>query len=114
MGRLSRECATFCRHLIGWPPNDYVVGKYRAFHALPVAEKELRGGTLDRILLAVAVRHPLLTRLAESGWNLAATAAALGVSEAQLGLRIEAAGFGHLLRQDVLDRHRAQARDRAK
>ncbi|MER5644346.1 hypothetical protein [Streptosporangium sp. NPDC002524] len=55
-------------------------------------------------------RGHLLTRLAATGWNVAATAAALGVTEPELGLRIEAAGFGHLLRQDVLDHYRARAR----
>ncbi|MEV4378847.1 hypothetical protein [Streptosporangium sp. NPDC049644] len=55
-------------------------------------------------------RGHLLTRLAAAGWNLADAAVALGVTEAQLGLRIEAAGFGHLLRQDVLDHYRAQVR----
>ncbi|MBB4919670.1 ARPP-2 domain-containing protein [Streptosporangium saharense] len=55
-------------------------------------------------------RGHLLTRLAACGWNLAETAAALDVTERQLALRIEAVGFGHLLRQDVLDRYRAQAR----
>ncbi|GAA4188030.1 hypothetical protein GCM10022252_22580 [Streptosporangium oxazolinicum] len=55
-------------------------------------------------------RGHLLTRLAADNWNMADTAATLGVTEPELGLRIEAAGFGHLLRQDVLDRYRAQAR----
>ncbi|GAA3419514.1 ARPP-2 domain-containing protein [Streptosporangium vulgare] len=55
-------------------------------------------------------RGHLLTRLAAAGWNVADTAAALGVTEHELGLRVEAAGFGHLLRQDVLDHYRAQAR----
>ncbi|GAB2813403.1 hypothetical protein GCM10027176_17310 [Actinoallomurus bryophytorum] len=55
-------------------------------------------------------RGHLLTRLAACDWNLPDTAAALGVTESELGLRIAAAGFGSLLRQDVLDRYRAQAR----
>ncbi|MFI6507095.1 ARPP-2 domain-containing protein [Streptosporangium sp. NPDC050855] len=55
-------------------------------------------------------RGHLLTGLAATGWNLADTAVALGVTEPQLGLRIEAAGFGHLLRQDILDHYRARAR----
>ncbi|MFJ2033303.1 ARPP-2 domain-containing protein [Streptosporangium sp. NPDC087985] len=55
-------------------------------------------------------RGHLLTRLAADGWNVADTAATLGVTEPELGLRIEAAGFGHLLRQDVLDHYRAQLR----
>ncbi|HEU5025890.1 MAG TPA: hypothetical protein VFV01_13305 [Spirillospora sp.] len=55
-------------------------------------------------------RGHLLTRLAAHGWRLDATAAALGIGEAALALRLERAGFGHLLRQDVLDHYRAQAR----
>jgi hypothetical protein len=55
-------------------------------------------------------RGHLLTRLAACGWNLSDTATALGVTEPQLGLRLQSAGFGFLLRQDVLDRYRAQAR----
>ena len=55
-------------------------------------------------------RGHLLTRLAANDWSLPGTAAALGVTEPELGLRIEAAGFGSLLRKDVLDHYRAQAR----
>jgi hypothetical protein len=49
-------------------------------------------------------------QLTAGGCNLTDTAATLGVTEPELGLRINAAGFGHLLRQDVLDHYRAQAR----
>jgi hypothetical protein len=55
-------------------------------------------------------RGHLMTRLAAHGWNIAETAAELGLTEAQLGARINAAGFGHLLRRDVLDRYRAEVR----
>ncbi|MFC5753720.1 hypothetical protein ACFPZN_49570 [Actinomadura rugatobispora] len=55
-------------------------------------------------------RGYLLTRLAAHGWNLETTAKALGTDAAGLGLRLERAGFGYLLRQDVLDHYRAQAR----
>ncbi|MDP9849670.1 ARPP-2 domain-containing protein [Streptosporangium lutulentum] len=55
-------------------------------------------------------RGHLLTQLAANGWNLTYTAATLSVTEHELGLRIDAAGFGHLLRQDVLDHYRAQVR----
>lgn len=55
-------------------------------------------------------RGHLLDRLAAHDWHLARTAASLAVTEAQLGLRLESAGFGYLLRQDVLDRYRSQAR----
>ncbi|ROP37131.1 hypothetical protein EDD40_2419 [Saccharothrix texasensis] len=52
-------------------------------------------------------RGHLLTNLAAHHWHLATTAAALGVTEPQLGLRLQAAGFGALLREDVLARYRA-------
>jgi len=55
-------------------------------------------------------RGHLLSRLAAKDWHLAATAADLGIDEAQLGLRLESAGFGFLLRQDVLDAYRKQKR----
>ncbi|MET8575255.1 hypothetical protein [Streptomyces sp. NPDC005012] len=57
-------------------------------------------------------RGHLLDRLAAHDWHLADTAAGMGLDEAQLGLRLENAGFGSLLRQDVLDRYRRQRRDR--
>ncbi|MFD0559421.1 hypothetical protein FB566_0062 [Stackebrandtia endophytica] len=57
-------------------------------------------------------RGYLLDRLASNDWHLADTAAELGIGEAQLGLRLESAGFGHLLRQDVLDGYRKQRRVR--
>jgi hypothetical protein len=55
-------------------------------------------------------RGYLLRRLAEHDWRLSAAAAALGTDEGALALRLERAGFGYLLRQDVLDHYRAQRR----
>lgn len=55
-------------------------------------------------------RGHLLDRLAAHDWNLADTAAELSVSEAQLGMRLESAGFGYLLRQDILDGYRRRTR----
>ncbi|MCO5972702.1 ARPP-2 domain-containing protein [Actinoallomurus soli] len=55
-------------------------------------------------------RGHLLTRLAAGDWSLSTTAAAMGVTEPELVRRIEAAGFGYLLRQDVRDHYRARAR----
>jgi hypothetical protein len=55
-------------------------------------------------------RGYLLTRLAANDWNLADTATAMRISEADLGMRIQSAGFGALLRQDVLDRYRSRLR----
>jgi transcriptional regulator with GAF, ATPase, and Fis domain len=57
-------------------------------------------------------RGHLLTMLAAHDWHLAGTAAGLGITPAQLGLRLESAGFGFLLRQDVLDGYRRQGRTR--
>ncbi|WP_035840967.1 ARPP-2 domain-containing protein [Kitasatospora azatica] len=55
-------------------------------------------------------RGHLLDKLAEQDWHLGRTAAELGITEPQLGMRLEAAGFGSLLRQDVLDGYRKRAR----
>ncbi|MFF7356887.1 MULTISPECIES: ARPP-2 domain-containing protein [Streptomyces] len=57
-------------------------------------------------------RGHLLSKLAANDWHLADTAAELGIDEAQLGLRLESAGFGFLLRQDVLDGYRKRGRTR--
>ncbi|GIH28325.1 hypothetical protein Aph01nite_66350 [Acrocarpospora phusangensis] len=63
-----------------------------------------------RLSEAQSRRGYLLDRLAEHEWSMPATAAALGTDEADLGLRLARAGFGHLLRQDVLDAYRKSAR----
>ncbi|MFI0412306.1 ARPP-2 domain-containing protein [Actinomadura sp. 3N508] len=63
-----------------------------------------------RLSEAQVRRGYLLKRLAEHDWRLGATAAALGADKAGLALRLERAGFGYLLRQDVLDHYRAQAK----
>nr|WP_329348226.1 hypothetical protein [Streptomyces sp. NBC_01261] len=55
-------------------------------------------------------RGHLLSRLAAHDWHLADTAAELGLTADQLGLRLDSAGFGFLLRQDVLDGYRKQHR----
>jgi hypothetical protein len=62
-----------------------------------------------RLSEAQTRRGHLLDRLAAHDWHLGATAAALGTDEARLGLRLESAGFGYLLRQDVLDGYRRRA-----
>ncbi|MGI5169203.1 ARPP-2 domain-containing protein [Spirillospora sp. CA-253888] len=55
-------------------------------------------------------RGHLLSGLAANDWSLKLTAAALGTDETTLALRLDRSGFGHLLRQDVLDHYRARAR----
>ncbi|MEU6343881.1 hypothetical protein ABZ883_23410 [Streptomyces sp. NPDC046977] len=59
-------------------------------------------------------RGHLLDRMAAHDWHLADTAAGLGIDEAALGLRLESAGFGFLLRQDVLDGYRRRAAPRGR
>lgn len=103
----------------------YAMGRYRLSRFLPPFERQ-RENHIGEVITDEAGRLAylktfrlsenqvrrghLLTRLAAGGWSLSATATALGVTEPELGLRIEAAGFGSLLRQDVLDHYRAQAR----
>ncbi|GAA0376607.1 hypothetical protein Acor_31480 [Acrocarpospora corrugata] len=63
-----------------------------------------------RLSEAQCRRGYLLARLAEHDWNVQDTAAALGTDAAALGLRLDRAGFGYLLRQDVLDAYRRAKR----
>ncbi len=103
----------------------HTMGRYRLSRFLPSFERQRENhigelitdetGTLAylktfRLSEKQIRRGHLLTRLAAADWHPANTAAALGVSARDLALRIESAGFGHLLRQDVLDHYRAQAR----
>ncbi|RAY16058.1 hypothetical protein DPM19_03740 [Actinomadura craniellae] len=55
-------------------------------------------------------RGHLLAALARNDWHVEDTAAELGTDAAQLGLRLERAGFGSLIRQDVMDGYRARVR----
>jgi hypothetical protein len=63
-----------------------------------------------RLSEAQTRRGHLLTLLAAHDWHFGATAEALGVSRDQLASRLENAGFGALLRQDIRDHYRAAAR----
>jgi hypothetical protein len=63
-----------------------------------------------RLSAAQARRGHLLSRLAAHDWELNATAVELGTDRDGLVLRLDRAGFGHLLRPDVLDACRATAR----
>nr|WP_042192840.1 hypothetical protein [Kibdelosporangium sp. MJ126-NF4] len=55
-------------------------------------------------------RGYLLNQLASHDWHLPSAAAALGSTEAELGLRLDSAGFGYLLKEHVLARYRANWR----
>lgn len=59
-----------------------------------------------RLSVDATKRAFLLSQVAAHQWNLDATAATLGSSTEQLALRLERAGFGGLLRPDVLAKAR--------
>ncbi|GAA3452897.1 ARPP-2 domain-containing protein [Dactylosporangium matsuzakiense] len=63
-----------------------------------------------RLSAAQARRGFLLSRLAACDWSLDATAEALGTDRRGLVLRLDRAGFGYLLRPDILDACRAASR----
>ncbi|MBE1488453.1 ARPP-2 domain-containing protein [Plantactinospora soyae] len=63
-----------------------------------------------RLSAAQTRRGHLLGQLAAYDWNLDATAEALGTDRPGLVLRLDRSGFGHLLRPDILDACRNQAR----
>ncbi|GAB3964495.1 hypothetical protein GCM10029978_025120 [Actinoallomurus acanthiterrae] len=103
----------------------YEMGPYRLSRVMPSFERqrdEHIGELIDddagrlaylktfRLSENQVRRGHLLTRLAACDWRLSATAAALGATETELVRRIEAAGFGYLLRQDVRDHYRARLR----
>ncbi|SPF03140.1 ARPP-2 domain-containing protein [Streptomyces sp. MA5143a] len=57
-------------------------------------------------------RGHLLSRLAANDWHLENTAHELGIEGYQLGIRLASVGFDFLLRQDIMDGYRKQARTR--
>jgi hypothetical protein len=65
-----------------------------------------------RLSAAQIRRGHLLSTLATRDWHLDATATALGTDRQGLVSRLDRAGFGHLLRPEVIDACRAHARRR--
>ncbi|GLY24426.1 hypothetical protein [Micromonospora sp. NBRC 101691] len=63
-----------------------------------------------RLSAAQTRRGYLLSKLAAHDWNLDATAAALGTDRPGIVRRLANAGFGHLLRPDIIDACRNHAR----
>jgi len=63
-----------------------------------------------RLSAAQVRRGHLLSQLAAHDWNLDATAAALGTDRDGLTGRLDRAGFGHLLRPDIIDAYRFSRR----
>lgn len=63
-----------------------------------------------RLSAAQTRRGHLLSQLAAHDWELDTTATALGTDRQGLTLRLDRAGFGHLLRPDIIDACRNRAR----
>jgi hypothetical protein len=63
-----------------------------------------------RLSAAQTRRGHLLSRLAAHDWEFDATATALGTDRQGLALRLDRAGFGHLLRPDIIDACRNSTR----
>jgi hypothetical protein len=63
-----------------------------------------------RLSAAQTRRGHLLSQLAAHDWNLDTTAATLNTDRQGLTLRLDRAGFGHLLRPDIIDACRNRAR----
>jgi hypothetical protein len=69
-------------------------GRLAYLHSFRLSETQIRRGRL-------------LRELSEQDWNLEDTAASMGLAVPALAARIDAAGYGGLLRQDVMDHFRA-------
>jgi hypothetical protein len=90
--------------------------RHRAAAAVAGLPAQRRGTTAHlktfRLSEKQVRRGHLITQFAANDWNVADTAKAMRLSEAELGMRVQSAGFGVLLRRDVLDGYRAQLRNR--
>ena len=64
-----------------------------------------------RLSAAQTRRGHLLSQLTANDWDLDATATALGTDRHALVQRLDRAGFGHLLRPDIIDACRKRARE---
>jgi hypothetical protein len=63
-----------------------------------------------RLSEAQVHRGHLLSRLAANDWSIPATAEEFGTDTASFGVRLDRAGFGHLLQQHILDHYRSRTR----
>jgi hypothetical protein len=72
---LDAECRVFVRHLLHGEADDYVCAKYAAAHAL--IPSLTPSTAFDRILIAVARQHPVLTAVADAHAALFARSGAL-------------------------------------
>ena len=63
---LDRECAVFCRHLIGAEPNDYVKKKYREAHQAHSWSRLDDSNPAEGFLVRVAAINPLITKVVDA------------------------------------------------
>lgn len=61
----GHECDVFARYLTGHAAEDYVRDKYREAFTTAQGSRLAARGRFDRLLLVLAGRHPLLTRVAD-------------------------------------------------
>jgi hypothetical protein len=61
---LARECDVFCRYLLGWTPNAYVLKKYADAHEK--GAQFAAASAFDRFLLRMASGGPWLAQLADT------------------------------------------------
>lgn len=64
--RLERECGVFCRYLGNQTANGYVLRKYRDGHSSSTFRARCPPQTIDRVLLHLALTHPLGTKMADA------------------------------------------------
>jgi hypothetical protein len=63
--RLERECLVFTRYLSGRTAEDYVRSKYLEVFVSRQQARLAPCGRFDHVLLALAGRHPVLTRMTD-------------------------------------------------
>ncbi|WP_232323562.1 ARPP-2 domain-containing protein [Catenuloplanes japonicus] len=105
----------------------YTMGRFTLSRSLPSFDPDVEnhlGETITddegrlaylktfRLSAAQTRRGHLLSTLAAYDWRLDETAAALGTDRQGLVMRLDRAGFGHLLRPEIIDACRAAARRR--
>ena len=63
-GEIEAECRVFARHLLGYDADAYIINKYAAAHET----SQLFSTTtrFDGVLVAIAGKHPALTKAADS------------------------------------------------
>src|SRR5205823_3568092 len=63
---LDRECTVFARYLVGESPGGYVLEKYRDAHAKSALADIRVDDAFDRVLLHIALVHPVATKLVDA------------------------------------------------